>query len=147
MPITDEIFALIATFSAGTFFGAAVYISLAQHPATLEAGDEFGGRFFPPMYRRASAMQIALAIVGTLAGMMSWWLSGELVWLIGAVLLFLVVPVTLVFIKPVNDILLDAGREPDAPDTGKLLRQWGPKHRVRSILSGVSFVLYLLAYA
>ena len=26
---------LIALFSCGTFFGAAFYISLAQHPATL----------------------------------------------------------------------------------------------------------------
>lgn len=147
MLMTGEIIALVATFSAGTFFGAAVYISLAQHPATLKAGGGFGGRFFPPMYRRASAMQIALAIVGTLAGMLSWWLSGIFLWLIGALLLISVVPVTLIFIKPVNDMLLDASREPDAADTEMLLRRWGPKHWVRSILSGVSFIVYLVAYA
>lgn len=147
MLMTEEIIALVATFSAGTFFGAAVYISLAQHPATLEAGGGFGGRFFPPMYRRASAMQIALAMVGTLAGMLSWWLSGIFLWLIGALLLISVVPVTLIFIKPVNDMLLDASREPDAADTEMLLRRWGPKHWVRSILSGVSFIVYLVAYA
>lgn len=147
MLMTEEIIALVATFSAGTFFGAAVYISLAQHPATLKAGGGFGGRFFPPMYRRASAMQIALAMVGTLAGMLSWWLSGIFLWLIGALLLISVVPVTLIFIKPVNDMLLDASREPDAADTEMLLRRWGPKHWVRSILSGVSFIVYLVAYA
>lgn len=37
---------LIALFSCGTFFGAAIYISIAQHPATLEAGVAVGGRFF-----------------------------------------------------------------------------------------------------
>ena len=35
---------LIAIFSAGTFFGAAVYISIAQHPASLEAGAGVAGR-------------------------------------------------------------------------------------------------------
>ena len=43
---------IIATFACGIFFGAALYISLVQHPATLETGPAFTGQFFPPMYRR-----------------------------------------------------------------------------------------------
>ena len=38
---------VIALFCCGSFFGAALYIALAQHPATLEAGVSVGGRFFP----------------------------------------------------------------------------------------------------
>ena len=30
---------LIATLCSGVFFGAALYISVGQHPAALEAGD------------------------------------------------------------------------------------------------------------
>ena len=137
----------IATFCSGTFFGAAVYISLAQHPATLEAGPGVGGRFFPPMYRRAAPMQILLAVVGTLAGVIIWGLGGTLLWLIGAIFLVSVIPITLVAIKPINDVLLDPTHSPDASDTESLLKRWGPKHWARSIVSGTSFVLFLIAYA
>ena len=43
---------IIATLCAGTFFGAALYINLAQHPATLDAGGDFAGKFFPHMYAK-----------------------------------------------------------------------------------------------
>ena len=44
----ETILELTATFCAGVFFGAAAYISIAQHPATLETGPSFGGQFLPP---------------------------------------------------------------------------------------------------
>jgi hypothetical protein len=50
------IFQIIAVLSCGTFFGAAVYISLAQPLAALEADVAVGGRFFPPMYGRAAPL-------------------------------------------------------------------------------------------
>jgi len=63
---------LISTFSCGVFFGAALYISLVQHPAALETGNEFAVRFFRPMYRRAALLQATLAIVACVSGMVSW---------------------------------------------------------------------------
>lgn len=63
---------------------------------------------------------------------------------IGALLLASVVPMTLVTIKPVNDVLLDESHAPDSEDTEGLSRQWGPKHLWRSIVSGASFILFLV---
>ena len=63
----------VSIFCIGTFFGAALYITIAQHPATLEAGVPFAGRCFPPMYRRASVLQVGLAVVGTLGSVVAWW--------------------------------------------------------------------------
>jgi hypothetical protein len=60
--------AVLAALFAGTFFGAAIYINLAQHPATIETGGEFPGLFFPPMYRKAAPMQIILALSPDFAG-------------------------------------------------------------------------------
>lgn len=134
---------LIALFSCGTFFGADVYISIAQHPATLEAGVAVGGRFFPPMYNRAAPMQVTLALVGFISGMILGYLSSEVLWYIGALLLFSVIPITLIVIKPVNDILLSPENDPDSANTEALLRQWGPKHWWHSIASGLAFVVYL----
>lgn len=137
----------VSVFCSGVFFGAALYITLAQHPAALEVGASFAGRFFGPMYRRAAGMQVALAALGTLAGLWTWWHGSGLLWLIGALLLFAVVPFTLVRIMPINNQLLAPGREPEAPDTEALLRRWGSLHVVRTILSGLAFVLLLGALA
>jgi len=136
---------LIAIFCCGIFFGAAVYISIAQHPATLEAGVAVGGRFFPPMYNRAAPMQIAMAVIGFLAGIAAWYSSSEIIWLLGAALLVSVIPITLTIIKPVNDILLAPDNDPDSPETEELLKRWGPKLWLRTVVSGAAFILYLIA--
>ncbi len=134
---------VIALFSCGTFFGAAVYISLAQHPAALEAGVAVGGKFFPPMYKRAARMQVTLALIGFISGMIIWYQSSEILWLIGALVLFSVIPITLLVIKPVNDRLLAPDNIADSPETQDLLNRWGPKHWWRTIVSCISFILYL----
>jgi hypothetical protein len=133
----------IATFACGVFFGAALYITVVQHPASLETGAAFAGRFFPPMYRRAFALQVCAAVAGTLAGIVAWFQGAGLEWLAGALLLFAVIPFTFLWIMPVNNQLLAPGRDPEAPDTAALLKRWAPLHGVRTALSGVSFLLFL----
>ncbi len=133
----------LTLFCGGTFFGAALYISVAQHPACLEAG--VGGRFFPPMYKRASALQIGLAVIGFIGSIMAWINGLGLLWLIGGILLISVVPITLILIKPINDQLLAADNDPDSDHTEQLLKSWGPKHWVRTIVSGLAFLLHLYA--
>lgn len=134
---------IIALFSCGTFFGAAIYISLAQHPAVLEAGGTVGGQFFPPMYKRAASIQVPLALFGFVSGGILGYQSSEILWLAGALLLLSVIPITLVFIKPVNDILLSSETLADLTEIESLLILWGKKHWWRSIVSGASFLLYL----
>lgn len=134
-----------ALFLCGTFFGAAVYISIAQHPASMEAGVPVAAAFFPPMYARAAPMQIFSAIGGTLAGLVQWLTSGNILWMAGAVLLLFVVPFTLFILKPVNDQLLDSNAQRSDAETKTLLNLWAPRHLVRSIASGLSFATYLLA--
>ena len=141
--------AFIATFACGAFFGAAVYVSLAQLPAILEVGGEFAGRSFGPMYRRAARMQAPLAVVGTVMAILSWLTGSGLAWLVGGLFLFAVLPLTYIRIMPINNQLLDPSHAPDAPDTELLLRQWGRLHAVRTALSGLAFVIFLaeLAFA
>ena len=134
---------LVATFGCGVFFGAALYISLVQHPASMEAGVTVAERFFPPMYRRAAVMQAASALLATAAGVVAWLARGDLWWLVGAVVLFAVIPLTLLWIKPINDRLLDPIRDPEAPDRERLLRRWAARHAVRSALGGMAFGIFL----
>lgn len=138
---------IIATLCSGTFFGAALYINVAQHPATLVAGGEFASKFFPPMYAKASTLQILLAVVGTILGIAAWLYSQQILWLIGALFLVSVVPITIFLIKPINDQLLHPTHELKPEEVMKLLEQWNPKHWIRSIVSFVSFICYLVALA
>ena len=139
------ILATIALFCCGVFFGAALYISLVQHPAAIVAGGSVAGRFFPPMYQRAAPMQITLALAGFIAGLLAWLFGGGVIWLIGALALISVVPMTLIFIKPTNDALLAPDTDPESEQTARLLEQWGRKHWWRTLLSGAAFLLYLAA--
>ena len=133
----------LALFLCGTFFGAAVYISIAQHPATMKAGIPFAAAFFPPMYGLAAPMQIVSALGGTLAGIGMWFSGGGLLWLVGAILLVFVIPYTIIILKPINDQLLDMQAKRSEAETEKLLNLWAPRHWVRSIASGLSFATYL----
>ena len=64
---------LLATVCAGVFAGAAVYINIAEHPATQTLGTPAAVQFFRAMYPRAAPMQASLALVGSGAGGWCWW--------------------------------------------------------------------------
>jgi hypothetical protein len=137
-----EVSKLLATFCCGVFFGAALYISLVQHPAALETGDNFAARFFPPMYGRASVMQASLAIAGTAAAVAAHFLGAGRAWLLAAVLMISVVPFTLFVMDPVNQQLKTI--DPSADRTVDLLICWGRLHWARTVASGLSFVTCLI---
>ena len=76
-----EVTKIVATLCCGVFFGAVLYISLVQHPATLEMGSDFAARFFPPMYGQAAVVQASLAVVGCAAAVAAWLRgAGRLCW-------------------------------------------------------------------
>jgi hypothetical protein len=139
-----EITKIIATLCCGAFFGAALYISLVQHPATLETGNDFAMRFFPPMYGRAAIVQAGLAVAGCIAGVLAWLRGAGRWWLVAAVLLGSVVPFTLIVIRPVNDALL-LGGDISAIEVDALLVRWGYLHWARTVASGLAFLTCLVA--
>jgi hypothetical protein len=139
-----EVTKILATFCCGVFFGAALYISLVQHPAALETGNEFAGRFFRPMYRRAAVLQASLALIGCASAIAAWFSGAGHLWLAAAVLIGSVIPFTLVMIKPVNDALLQ--NRDAALEVGALLTRWGYLHWARTVASGLAFILCLFGF-
>lgn len=133
----------VATLSGALFTGAAIYVTLVEHPARMSCGTNIAATEFVPSYRRAAVLQALLAILSFLAGSTAWWLGGGARWLIGAVLIGLAVPYTLVVVKPTNDRLLDPRRDPQSAETRILLERWGKLHAVRSALSLGATLLYL----
>jgi hypothetical protein len=65
-------FQFVAILSATLFTGAAIYISLAEHPARMECGTELAATVFGPSYRRAAVLQVILTLTATIAGLGAW---------------------------------------------------------------------------
>ncbi|PXW79689.1 uncharacterized protein DUF1772 [Nitrosomonas sp. Nm84] len=133
---------ILATLSAGLFAGAAIYISLVEHPVRTILNTRAAATQWAPSYKRATWMQAPLAIVGLLTGALAGILGGGFGWLIGAVLIGSVVPITFKIIMPTNQRLLEPGRDLDSSETRALLDKWGQLHLIRSGLSLLAFLLF-----
>ena len=137
------LFELLATLCAGLFAGAAIYITLVEHPARLECGTDLAAREFVPSYRRATLMQASLAALGLLAAVLAWVQGRGLGALVGGALLGAVIPFTLVVIFPTNKRLLDPALDRGSVEAAALLAQWGRLHAVRGLLSACAFGVLL----
>lgn len=134
---------LVATLCAGLFAGAAIYVTLVEHPARLECGTQLAATEFGPSYRRASVMQASLAAIGLIAAVVDWVRGDDLLVLIAGLILGAVIPLTLLVIRPVNTRLLDPRLDRSSPEAALLLARWGRLHALRSAAGAVAFVLLL----
>ncbi|MGH8189765.1 MAG: DUF1772 domain-containing protein [Steroidobacteraceae bacterium] len=134
---------LLATFTCALFAGAALYITLVEHPTRLKLETKLAAKQWVPSYAPAARMQAPLALVSFVAGAIVWLADADVAWLIAALLIGLVVPFTLLVIKPANDKLLEPDRDLSSRETRSLLERWGRLHAVRTVLAVFSFALYL----
>ena len=102
-----QIAEFIAVLACALFTGAAVYITLIEHPARMQCGVEIAATEFVPSYRRATVMQATCAAVGLLSSVAAWLAGASFWWLVAGALLGSVIPFTLVVILPTNKRLLD----------------------------------------
>jgi uncharacterized membrane protein len=133
----------LAVLCAGLFAGAAIYITLVEHPARLQCGTELAVTEFGPSYRRATLMQAPLAAVGLIASVLAWAQGRGISVVVAGVVLGLVIPFTLVVILPTNKRLLDPGLDRGSAEAAALLARWGRLHAVRSVLGALAFGLLL----
>jgi Domain of unknown function (DUF1772) len=137
------LFELVATLCAGLFAGAAVYVTLVEHPARLECGTQVATTEFGPSYRRASVMQASLAALGLVAAVVAWVQGRGVVVLFAGVLLGIAIPFTLLIILPTTKRLLDPALDGSSAEAAGLLKRWGRLHTVRSVASTLAFGLLL----
>lgn len=135
---------MLSTLAAGLFAGGPLYINLVEHPARIECGTVLAVTEFAPSYRRAAIMQGVLAALGFLIATSAWLTGASLWWLIGGIILGAVIPFTLFVIFPTNKQLLDHSLDKKSAHARKLLVRWGRLHAARSILSLISFLIFIL---
>ena len=132
-----------ATLTGALFAGAALYISVAEHPARMSLETRTAALQWAPSYKRATWLQAPLALVSLVCGVAAWLLGAGSGWLVAALLVGAVVPFTFAVIMPTNNRLLAAGRDLDSSETRALLVRWGRLHTVRTALSLVGATIYL----
>lgn len=138
-------FQFLAVLCCTLFAGAAIYINLVEHPARMGCDTKTAATVWAPSYERATVMQAPLAALSFLAGVGAWLFAGGILWLIGAVLIGLVIPFTFIGVMPTNHQLLAPGRDLSSIETRSLLVKWGRLHAVRSVLSLLASIVYLVS--
>jgi len=101
-------FAEIVGFICTAFFaGAALYVSLVEHPARMSCGAAIALTEFRPSYKRGAVMQVILALIGVGGSIGAYFLGRGISTLVAGVILATVIPWTLIVIMPTNMKLLD----------------------------------------
>lgn len=134
---------LIALTLAAAFFGAALYINVAEHPARMVLDDKNALEQWSPSYARAFNLQGGLAVLSGIAGFASAWLTGNWCWAIGAVLMIANWPYTIFGILPLNNQLNAIDPRDARPASRAMLERWNKLHAFRTILSGLAVLVYL----
>ena len=142
-----EVFKYVVALSTTLFAGASIYINLVEHPSRLGLETRIAATQWAPSYQRATWMQAPLALVGFATGVAAWLLDAGRLWLVAALLIGAVVPFTFLVIMPTNRALLAPGRDLSSEETRDLLAHWGRLHGVRSVLSLVSSLLFMVLLA
>src|SRR5258708_4153530 len=136
----------IAIMCSALFAGAALYVSIIEHPARMSAGISIALQEFRPSYRRAAVFQIIMAVVTCVSSFALSLFTSQWIWFLGGGMTGLMLPFTLIFIIPTNRILLDATSPLKESDAQKLLDRWGRLHLIRTIAGVLGFAI-LLAYS
>lgn len=139
-------FGLAALVFAAIFFGAAIYINIAEHPARLGLNDAGALGQWGPSYKRGFAMQASVAIISGGFGIAAWWADGSPLWLVGAAVIVANWPFTLLVIMPTNHLLMATPPAGDDQTRARLVR-WGQLHAVRSALGAMATAIFLIAAA
>ena len=130
---------------ASLFAGAALYITLVEHPARLVLDDPAPLAQWQPSYKRVLPIQAGLAVAGGIAGLIAWYVSADWRWLVGSLVLLANWPFTLLVIMPVNKRLQALQPGEAIVQSRQMLIRWGNLHNVRSTLGTVAMLVFAWA--
>src|ERR1051325_357126 len=136
---------LLALICAAVFFGAAVFVNVAEQPARLALDDRAMLLEWQRSYNRAAPMQAGLAMASGILGFIAAWQTRDWRWALGAIVILANWPYTLFVIKPTNDKLHANPADQANAEARRMVVSWGALHAVRSALGAVATLIFLWA--
>src|SRR5882724_13172207 len=133
----------LALIGAAVFFGAAVFVNVAEQPARLALDDRAMLLEWQRSYNRAAPMQAGLAAVSALLGFIAAWQMRDWRWAVGAIIILANWPYTLLVIKPTNDRLHAIPAEQANAEARRMVVSWGQLHAGRTALGLVATLIFL----
>jgi hypothetical protein len=136
----------LAFLAAALFTGAALYINLVEHPARMGLPDAPLLAQWKPAYKRGTAMQAPLAVIGFLLAAAAWWFEDR-DWrlLAGGVAMLANWPWTYFVILPTNNRLMATPAENAGPETRAMIGRWNRLHAGRTALGALACALIFAA--
>jgi hypothetical protein len=134
---------LLALICAAAFFGAAVFVNVAEQPARLALDDRAMLLEWQRSYNRAAPMQAGLAMVSAILGFIAAWQTRDWRWAFAAVVILANWPYTLLVIKPTNDKLHAIPADQATAEERQMVVSWGHLHAGRSALGLVATLVFL----
>ncbi|MCB1885788.1 MAG: DUF1772 domain-containing protein [Geminicoccaceae bacterium] len=135
----------LALVAAAMFFGAALYINVAEQPARLRLDDRAMLTQWRPAYGRGYAMQGTLAVLAALFGFLAFFYEGGWFWILGALFAAAAWPYTLLIVMPTNKVLMHVEAGTAHQDVRSLIGQWGRLHAGRTLLGFAAILCFLAA--
>jgi hypothetical protein len=136
---------LLALICAAVFFGAAVFVNVAEQPARLALDDHAMLLEWQWSYNRAAPMQAGLAMVSAVLGFIAAWQMRDWRWAFGAIVILANWPYTLLIIKPTNDKLHAIPADQATAEARQMVVSWGHLHAGRSALGFAATLIFLWA--
>ena len=142
-----EIIGLLALLTAGLFTGAALYITLVEHPARLPLDDAALLKQWKPAYARGTLMQAPLALIGFVLGLAAWWTdpARDPLFIAGGVAMLANWPWTALAMMANNNRLKHTPVEQAGAETRAGLLRWGRLHAVRTGLGALAALSFVVA--
>jgi len=135
----------LAVIVAALFTGAAFYVNIAEQPARLGLDDGALLAEWKPAYKRGTAMQAPLAILGFILGMAAWWATRRVAFVAGGILMLANWPWTFLGIMPTNRALMATKTADANSSTRALIVKWNRLHAVRTALGFFALLVFLFA--
>ena len=135
----------LALVVAALFTGAAVYINVAEQPARLALDNWALLTEWKLAYKRGTAMQASLVVIGFVLGLFAWGQAGDWRWLLGAVVLVANGPYTALGVMPTNRQLMTFEPTTAGPQSRTLVQRWGNLHAVYSALGALACLIFVWA--
>lgn len=127
MPVSA--YALPTILFATLFTGAALYITLVEHPVRLPLGEAPMLAQWQASYRRALPIQSTLAILAGAGGLAVGWSTADWRWIAGGVAMLANWPFTLTALLPINRRLMATRPARADAVSHLLLLRWGAAAR------------------